>query len=110
MRRFDLDQFLYCIQAYGVSEVVLPPPVAMAIVKHPQISRYSFPHLRLATCSTAPLSKEHQTSLQKVLGPQVSVCQVWGMTETSCIASRFFPGERDDTGSVGRMLANLDVK
>lgn len=32
------------------------------------------------------------------------------MTETSCIASMFYHPEDDVTGSVGRIVANCDVK
>ncbi|GAB1727393.1 hypothetical protein NU195Hw_g7834t1 [Hortaea werneckii] len=36
--------------------------------------------------------------------------QVWGMTETSCVCSMFNWDEYDETGSVGRMVANMDAK
>lgn len=36
--------------------------------------------------------------------------QVWGMSETSCIASMlYYPGQ-DDSGSVGPVIPNCDVK
>ena len=35
---------------------------------------------------------------------------VWGMSETSCIATMLYYAEQDSTGSVGRFLPNLDAK
>lgn len=39
-----------------------------------------------------------------------SICQVWGMSETSCIATMFYYPDFDDTGSVGRFIPNCDAK
>jgi acyl-CoA synthetase (AMP-forming)/AMP-acid ligase II len=58
----------------------------------------------------APLGKESQAKLRQMVGPGASVVQVWGMTETSCIGSMFHYPEDDETGSVGRILPNIDAK
>ena len=36
--------------------------------------------------------------------------QVWGMSETSCIATMLCYAEQESTGSPGRFLPNLDAK
>lgn len=58
----------------------------------------------------APLGRESQDRIRDLLPKGTLVNQVWGMTETSCIASMFQYPEDDRTGSVGRMVSNLDVK
>jgi 4-coumarate--CoA ligase len=63
-----------------------------------------------AQCGAAPLGKESQANFKELLPSEAKVLQVWGMTETSCIGSMFHYPEDDYTGSVGRMLPNLDVK
>ena len=110
MRRFELEPFLSHVSRYHISELIVVPPVALAIIKTPSASKYSFENLKWVGCGAAPLALENQLALQKVLGPQTIVVQGWGMTETCCIAMRFVGHERDDTGSVGRPMYNLDLK
>ena len=110
LRRFEMDPFLASIQKYQLTEMVLVPPVAVAVLKHPTLNKYSLKSVKVVACGAGSLSKEHQNALQVILGPETSFTQVWGMTETSCVASKFYYPERDETGSVGRMMPNLDVK
>jgi len=110
MRRFDLVPLLDNIDKYKITEIILVPAIALAIIKYPGVQKYSFKSLQSVASGAAPLAKEHQLELQSIVGPHIGVTQGWGMTETCCIASRFLHSERDETGSVGRMLPNLDVK
>ena len=61
-------------------------------------------------CGAAPLGKGPQSRFQALLAPDAPFCQVWGMTETTSIATMFPWPENDDTGSIGRPLCNLDTK
>ncbi|KEF58960.1 uncharacterized protein A1O9_03803 [Exophiala aquamarina CBS 119918] len=110
MRRFDLVPLLDNIDRYKITELLFVPAIVLAVIKYPGVGKYSFKSLESVASGAAPLSKEHQLDLQAIVGPQIGVTQGWGMTETCCIASRFLPSERDETGSIGRMLPNLDVK
>ncbi|OAP55592.1 hypothetical protein AYL99_10565 [Fonsecaea erecta] len=110
LRRFDMEPFLTSIQKYKLTEMVFVPPVAVAVLKYPFLHNYSLKSIKVVVCGAGPLDKEHQNALQTILGSETSFTQVWGMTETSCVASKFYYPERDDTGSVGRMMPNLDVK
>jgi acyl-CoA synthetase (AMP-forming)/AMP-acid ligase II len=110
LRRFEMEPLLSSIDRYKLTEMILVPPVAVAALKHPSLQKYSLKSIKVVLCGAGPLSKEHQSALQAILGPDTSFTQVWGMTETSCVASKFYYPERDDTGSVGRMMPNLDVK
>ena len=110
MRRFEIEPFLSSIQKYRITELIFVPPVALATIKFPLIRNYSFESVKMAGSGAGPLHKDHQNTLQEIMGPQTAVNQGWGMTETSSIASRFHLPELDDTGSIGRMVPNLDVK
>ncbi len=110
LRRFELEPFLSALQNFQPTELVFVPPVAVAVLKYPNLHNYSLKSIKVALSGAGPLDKEHQNALQAILGPDTTFTQVWGMTETSCIASKFVYPERDDTGSVGRMIPNLDVK
>ena len=90
--------------------MILVPPVAVAIIQHSHIKKYSLQSIRVALADATPLNKENQAKLQAMLSPEARLTQVWGMTEASCIDSMFRYPESDDAGRVGRILPNLDIK
>lgn len=111
MRRFDLEQFLNASLKFQATEINVVPPMVVAIVMSKWA--HSKPFLkstRYAICGAAPLDKDLQSRFQKMLGEGAAVNQVWGMTEASCVASRFPYYEHDDTGSIGRPLPNIEIK
>ena len=110
LRRFEMAPFLSSVQKYQLTELAFVPPIAVGVLNFPDLHKYSFQSVKVALCGAGALSKENQAALQAVLGAETSFTQVWGMTETSCVASRFYYPERDYTGSVGRMMPGLDVK
>lgn len=110
MRRFELEPVLALVHKYQITDLTLVPPVVVAILKFPGRDKYSLKSVRVAFSGAGPLDRETQRQLQALLSPEASFTQVWGMTETSCVASRFYYPEHDETGSVGRMMPNLDVK
>ena len=50
-----------------------------------------------------------QNQLVAMLDSSALVSQVWGMTEIGWITSFHFP-ERDRTGSVGKLLPNIEAR
>ena len=110
MRRFDLEGFLQNIERYQVTDIGMVPPIVVAVIMSPLTKKYELKSVRAVQCGAAPLGKDAQRRLESLLGGGAPCTQVWGMTETTCIATKFTYPERDDTGSVGRPLANLDVK
>ncbi|KAL7269829.1 hypothetical protein RUND412_007488 [Rhizina undulata] len=112
LRRFDLELYLSTVQNHGITELTLIPPLVVALVMSPLTKKYSLTGVHSVRCGAAPLSKEMQARFLKFLDPakKPSFTQVWGMTETSCVATKFWNGEYDDTGSVGRLVPNLEAK
>lgn len=112
LRRFDLQLYLSTIERYGVNELALVPPLAVLLVMSPLTKKYSLRTVKVALIGAAPLSKDIQARLKEVVNPvdKPLVNQVWGMTESTCIATMFHDMEDDDSGSVGRLLPNLDAK
>lgn len=111
MRRFDLKGYLRATETYEATEMVTVPPMVLAIVMTPfSRERRFLKSVRLVSCGAAPLDKGLQARLSELLEDGVPFNQVWGMTETSCIATMFSYPEKDTTGSVGRLLPNLEVK
>ena len=111
MRRFDLESFLVTIEKYNVTDLTLVPPIVIAILMSPLSRKQPFlRNVRAAACGAAPLDKDLQAQLRSMIQHGAPFTQVWGMTETSCVATMFAYPEHDDTGSVGRLIPNLEAK
>ncbi|KAN0122515.1 amp dependent CoA ligase [Hyaloscypha variabilis] len=113
LRRFELEPFLAAIQNFSLNEVGLVPPIVVLMINSLSIvEKYSLESIRTVTCGAAPLSKDSQSRLQALLSSHTTVNQVWGMTESTCIATYFPYPEIDFTGSVGLAgsLPNVEIK
>jgi acyl-CoA synthetase (AMP-forming)/AMP-acid ligase II len=110
MRRFDLEAFFASLEKYEITDLVVVPPMAIAMIMSPLNKKYSLKKLKLAVCGAAPLDKGPQAMLKALLSNETPLTQVWGMTEASCIATMFAYPEQDTTGGVGRLIPNLEAK
>ncbi|KAF2728920.1 4-coumarate-CoA ligase-like protein [Polyplosphaeria fusca] len=110
MRRFDLETWLSNVPRFGITEANLNPPMVVQIINSPLTNKYPLTSIRNAWTGAAPLAKEPQARFKALLRPSAPFNQVWGMSETSCIATMMHYPEHDPTGSVGRCLPNLDAK
>lgn len=111
MRRFDLQTYLVANERYQITDLAIVPPIAIAILMSPfSRTRPFLDSIKTVSCGAAPLNKEVQARFRTLLKKDIPFTQVWGMTETCCIATMFPYPEHDDTGSVGRLLPNLEAK
>jgi acyl-CoA synthetase (AMP-forming)/AMP-acid ligase II len=111
MRRFDLETYLHSVEKYGITDIAMVPPIVIAILMSPLSRQRPFlKKARIAACGAAPLDKDVQARFRALMGANAPFNQVWGMTETSCVATMFPYPEHDDTGSVGRLIPNLEAK
>lgn len=107
--RFELENWFWAHEKYAVTDVAMVPPVTLMAINSPLNRKYSLKSAKAGQVGAAPLDKHPQARMQELLGGK-PLTQVWGMTETSCIATRFrYPGY-DATGSVGVPLPGLDLK
>ena len=109
MRRFSLPKYLDYIQRFQITEIPIVPPILLRILHSPLVTTDTLASLRCIWCAGAPLDKALQRQFVSMLSPKVSMTQLWGMTETAYITSFLYP-ERDDSGSVGRLLPNVEAK
>lgn len=110
MRRFEIELFLQTMEKYSITDVTAVPPMALAIVKSPLSKLPYLKKTKGGAAGAAPLDKEVQAKFQSLMSDGAPFTQVWGMTETSCVATMFFYPENDTTGSVGRQIPNLEMK
>ncbi|OAP56935.1 hypothetical protein AYL99_09047 [Fonsecaea erecta] len=110
MRRFEMEEFLHSIQEFKITDLSISPPVVVMALASPLLNRYDLTSVKWCRSGSTSLGKVHQREFEKHLAPDGVFNQVWGMTETTCVASRFWYPESDSTGSIGRFIPNLDVK
>ncbi|KAJ4383019.1 hypothetical protein N0V86_002246 [Didymella sp. IMI 355093] len=110
MRRFELQSWLQNIERFGITEANMVPPMVIQVINSPLTKNYSLKSIRNSWVGAAPLAPEPQARYKALLQADTPFNQVWGMSETSCIATMVHYPEQDLTGSVGRFLPNMDAK
>lgn len=110
MRRFELESWLRNIEHFQITEANMVPPMVIQVINSPLTKKYSLASIRNSWVGAAPLAAEPQARYKALLRRDTPFNQVWGMSETSCIATMVHYPEHDPTGSVGRFLPNHDAK
>jgi acyl-CoA synthetase (AMP-forming)/AMP-acid ligase II len=110
MRRFELQSWLQNIERFGITEANMVPPMVVQVINSPLTKQHSLKSIRNSWVGAAPLAAEPQARYKALLRDDAPFNQVWGMSETSCIATMCHYPEHDATGSVGRFLPNMDAK
>jgi acyl-CoA synthetase (AMP-forming)/AMP-acid ligase II len=112
MRRFEPSVFINAVATHRITELYLVPPLVIALIMHPLSQRTPSPlrSVRSGWVGAAPLTRETQARLTRLLAPDAKFTQVWGMTEANCFAARFPEGEDDTTGSVGYLCPGMEGK
>lgn len=106
--KFDIEKACKLIQDNHVTFMYVPPPIVLALGKHPVISKYDLSSLRWITSAAAPLSRELAVSVWDRL--KVGVKQGYGLSETSPGVMVQLPEEwYKYQGSVGRLYANMEA-
>ena len=88
MSKFDFVKMLDYVQKYRITHLMLVPPVAVALAKHPSVraGNWDLSSVRHLNSGAAPLGREVSEELESlwVGKPQantINVRQGWGMTE-----------------------------
>lgn len=109
LRRFDLEAWLALIEKYRGTFAIIPPPVAVAVVKSPHWDRYKLDSLCNVGCGAAPLGADMQKAFDDRTG--LVLRQAWGMTEGSAILTvdSTDPALRR-LGSCGRLIPSMEAR
>jgi 4-coumarate--CoA ligase len=111
MPRFDFVEMLTYVAKYRITDLVLVPPVVVAMAKHPLTKTFDLSSVETVGSGAAPLGREVCIEFEKLWPPgKINVKQGWGMTELTCAATGYSPAKRSDSFSVGEMLANCEAK
>ena len=110
MRRFELEKYLQYFQKYQVTEMIVVPPIVVALINSPVPVITYLQTIKSGFCGAAPLNKITQARLREKLPAGIPLTQAFGMTEISSIGLMTPYPEDDDTGSVGKLLPGLEAK
>ncbi|KAL7786766.1 hypothetical protein V8C37DRAFT_288548 [Trichoderma ceciliae] len=109
MPKFDIEKACRLIQDHHITFMFVPPPIVLALGKHPVVSKYDLSSLRWINSAAAPLSRELAVSVWDRL--KVGVKQAYGLSETSPGVMIQLPEEWwKFQGSVGRLFPNMEAK
>ncbi|KAL6713223.1 hypothetical protein ACLMJK_009344 [Lecanora helva] len=108
MTSFVYEDLLNLIQTRKITELQLVPPIVVLLTKHPATAKYDLSSVIKVSSGAAPLSQSLANACASRF--KTAVRQGWGMTELTC-AGIFLPnGFSDETGSVGFLCPNSEVK
>ncbi|KAF9650293.1 AMP binding protein [Thelephora ganbajun] len=114
MPKFEMAEFLRCIDAYQVTHAWVVPPICMGLLGYPLLKNYKLTSLKTLISSAAPLPAGVQQMLHKKYstgGRTVYITQGYGMTELSPAALAMMPWEGfESAGAAGRLLPNLEAR
>ncbi|KAL7812439.1 hypothetical protein V8C44DRAFT_329447 [Trichoderma aethiopicum] len=107
--KFDLEKACRLIQDHSITFMYVPPPIVLALGKHPVVAKYDLTSLRWINSAAAPLSRELAVSVWERL--KIGVKQGYGLSETSPAVMLQLPEEWwKFQGSVGRLLPSMEAK
>lgn len=82
MPKFDFIKVLEYTQKFRITDLILVPPVVVALAKHPAVKKYDLSSVEAVGSGAAPLGREVCEEVEKLWEPgKINVKQGWGMTE-----------------------------
>ncbi|KAI8632316.1 hypothetical protein F5Y19DRAFT_420605 [Xylariaceae sp. FL1651] len=107
--KFELEKACRAIQDFGITFASISPPVALALAKHPAVSKYDLSSMKFMHSGAAPLGRDLVEMVWNRL--TIPIMQGYGLSETSPgIAKGVITDWKRYTGSVGKLLPNTEVK
>ncbi|MCS5733644.1 AMP-binding protein [Herbiconiux daphne] len=109
MPKFDLAEFLRVTSEHRCTWVFIAPPIAVALAKHPLVEEYDLSGVKVIFSGAAPLDRALAGAVAERIG--CTVCQGYGMTETSPVTHAIPVAESGiDRSSIGRAAPNTECR
>jgi 4-coumarate--CoA ligase len=83
MERYKLPEMLDYLQRFKITELLLVPPILLAMTKDPGVQRgdYNLDSIQKVVAGAAPIGMEVSQEFEKIWSGRVKVRQAWGMSE-----------------------------
>ncbi|KAF8630955.1 hypothetical protein AX17_005311 [Amanita inopinata Kibby_2008] len=108
--KYDFQDMIDTIIRYRISHLVLVPPQAIAMSKHPTIRDIDLNFIKYMLIGAAPLPRGVQERLRDLF-PRAQIGQAYGLSEmTSSLAMVAGDQKTGPLGSGGRLLPGIEVR
>ncbi|KAK4949766.1 hypothetical protein LTR10_011608 [Elasticomyces elasticus] len=113
MERYNLSDMLDHIQSFKITELLLVPPILVAMAKHPSVRDGScdISSVRKVVAGAAPIGMEVTKQFEELFKEKVKVRQAWGMSEAPAITLCW--DERESLGpssiSIGELVPGAEA-
>ncbi|KAJ7729656.1 phenylacetyl-CoA ligase [Mycena maculata] len=105
--KFNFEGMLKSIVRHKITHLMLVPPQAVLLCKHPAVKKYDISGIRYIMVGAAPLSDEVNQKLF-ALFPDAHIGQGYGMTETCTVTSIWaIEHKRGISGSAGQLIPGV---
>ncbi|KAJ3164227.1 hypothetical protein HDU88_005539 [Geranomyces variabilis] len=104
--KFDLPQFLDCVQKHKITYAHLVPPIIIRLAKDPIVDNYQIDSLKTIMSGAAPLAADVAIATSKRIN--CLVVNGYGLTESSPLA--MFGTKHSPVGSVGPLVPNVEAR
>ncbi len=105
---FDLEAFFKMIEREKLQRSAMVPPIILAAIRSPLFKKYDLSSIIKVGTGAAPIGPDLQKEASEAFN--VNLTQVWGMSETTGVATHASPTEPPAYGSCGKILAGLDLR
>ncbi|KAI0013488.1 acetyl-CoA synthetase-like protein [Xylariaceae sp. FL0662B] len=107
--RFELEKACKVIQDRGITFLSIPPPVVLALAKHPAVSKYDLSSVKWMNSGAAPLGRDLVEQVWQRL--TIPVMQGYGLSETAPTLTKAVVADwARHNGSCGKLLPNVEAK
>lgn len=111
---FDAEGLCRNVERFGVTTIMLAPPIILTLSLHPGLDDYNMTSLKCIASAAAALSPVVAERLLERLakqGADVKLIQGCGATETTCPTQMVLPPDhKKKFGSIGQLLPNLELR
>ena len=110
-QRYEWSQLLDRVEKLQITLFSTVPSIYLWLAKSPDM-KYQFEFVVGASAGGWLMDKELQRSANSKLGDgkNVRIAQAWGLSETTGAVTYTSAGESDDTGSIGPVIPNMEVR
>lgn len=109
MPKFDIEKACQLIEKHSITFMYVPPPIVLALGKHPIVDKYDMTSVRWINSGAAPLGVDLVEAVWNRL--KIGVKQGYGLSETSpATHTQLIDEWWKFQGSVGRLLPHVEAK
>jgi long-chain acyl-CoA synthetase len=108
MMWFEPERFMHLVQEHACTTMPAVPTMLALILNHPKVGEYDLSSLEDVVCGAAPLPVELARAFSERYGCRLR--EIYGMTESTGIASANRPSDELRAGSAGRAYPRTELR